>query len=310
MTEKGISRKRSARAPPGHRASIAREAQRGRAEFTNAPAPRSKRKRTVGGGGDRAYHQFTHAKTRLAKHAKRNAASRLERPLHQVRTPLTELVIEKTGNGLVRLAKETGLRIAMLSRMGSGELAPNHPAVVVVAKHLNVPVDQIAAMQHGAMLEGGYLDAALRKITKQVKKGRNGTAPGTAVVVASKPREPMRCNKLRGKPERFKLRESVRSIITTLNMAIMSGEPTIAPLPVEVAHALIADYLERAGLKPEYVLPPDSRRRSTQSDTHLLRRALQAGGRAAMPFMRREWQPGRECRWTAVLRPWRCHRRF
>jgi hypothetical protein len=59
------------------------------------------------------------------------------------------------------------------------------------------------------------------------------------------------------KRQTLDLREAVRGMLTTTNVAVMKGDRYVSNLPTRALYLVLTDYAERRGIKTAVVLHPD-----------------------------------------------------
>jgi hypothetical protein len=172
-------------------------------------------------------------------------------------TPFHKLVVSKH-HTLRGLARHLSIPINAMWRVSAGGMAPNHPVLEIIAPALDVPLEELAAMQQGKVLNAGWLKRAQRDIAKYQKKGRK---PGTAVVKhahhETNGKAPaVQYNRLGSKRTELQLRQSARAMVATLNISIMRGDTHMPPLPVGDLYLLLQDYLHEKGVKANVLVDP------------------------------------------------------
>lgn len=172
-------------------------------------------------------------------------------------TPFHKLVVSK-GHTLRGLATDLGIPKTLMWRASAGGVAPNHPILERLAPALDVPLDELAAMQHGKLLNAGWLKRA--HATKYQKKGKG--KPGLALVkhagheTNGKAPAAVQYNRLGSKRTELNLRQSVRVMVTTLNISIMRGDSHMPEVPVGDLYLVLQDYLHEKGVKANMLVDP------------------------------------------------------
>lgn len=155
---------------------------------------------------------------------------------------LTRLAAEK-GLTLKALAKKLKVKPGVLWTYATGKGNPNHPLLPRVAEALGVPLDTLQQMAKG---ESRIAHEVQKASTAVVVAPTNGTSNGHA---------PRKYNSLRR--QEVELRQAARSVLMTLNQAIMEGQEWSPPLSIAALHAVMQDYVNgRGGRGGTLVLDP------------------------------------------------------
>jgi len=182
-------------------------------------------------------------------------------------TPLGELLANK-GWTASKLAAEIGVKPNMIWKASMGVLAPNHPLLPEIAKALGEPLGKLAAMQDGKPLKPGMLLKTANQLG--IPLTENG---GKGLVLSSIEHGPGRengkngngkhpkgkygpQNRLGSKRTDAQLRQSIRALISTVNVAVMKGDTHIPPIPVADMYAILRDYVQEKGIKAEVLIDP------------------------------------------------------
>lgn len=145
------------------------------------------------------------------------------------------------------------LSASIVTQLLAGKLPPNHPYRPVVAGKLGVPAEELAPFCKGKPMTEAQVQRLTTRLT--IAKQRK---TGTALVHV--PKKGVRLT-ARGKRNSLKrqghdLREAVRGMLTTTNIAVMKGDRYVANLPTEALYLVLTDYAERRGIKTAVVLHP------------------------------------------------------
>jgi len=186
-----------------------------------------------------------------------------------VKNPLG-IHIHAAGRNMREVAERLHVPAAMLWRISTGLINPNHPLLPRLAKEIGMPLAKLVATATKPPLRERWLTQA------QQEYGGNGGRPvkrnGKAVVLASQIVDsgsrngehkrnvltgPIRTgpyNRLRKAED--EVRQATRVMITTLNMAIMGEHETIPPVPTTLVYLVLSDYLQEKGIKASVLIDP------------------------------------------------------
>jgi len=174
----------------------------------------------------------------------------LEKPAKQkanyIKTPFAKLADSK-GFTTRELAERLNVPQAYMWRVSCGVVAKNHPVLDVLATILKVEVSQLARL-----MKLKPLSQAFRERARKDLESRLTTAPGTAVVKVETNGhavEPRTQNRLGSKRTQLALRNAARTMVATLNVAIMRGHTHMPAIPVGDLYLLLQDYLQEKGVK-------------------------------------------------------------
>jgi len=159
---------------------------------------------------------------------------------------LTRIAAEK-GFRLGDLAKELGVKAGSLWAIATGKCAPSHPLLPEIANALDIPLRRLQAMCKLPGLSIGRPKAkrkekvlAVVHVSREHTHQHNGNGHPK-----NNGHHPRKYNAMR--KQEIELRQAARSILSSLNLAIMEGQQWSPPLPVAALHAVMQDYMNSKG---------------------------------------------------------------
>src|SRR5262245_35269929 len=207
---------------------------------------------------------------RVRGQIKRRAAKKEHTPIPagHVTTPFAKLAAEK-GYTLKQLAERLGAKPAFMWNVSCGNMAKNHPVLEALAKILDVEVKHLSRLMKKPAFNEGFYRRAQKDLLANLEAARDeSSGKGKSVVLAStevrsnghRPavvvHEQRAYNRLGSKRSSIKLRQSVRDMIATLNIAVMRGDSHMPAIPVEDLYVLLQDYVQEKGIKTVVLIDP------------------------------------------------------
>lgn len=193
------------------------------------------------------------------------------------KNPLGRL-IQSHGLTFAQLGDQIGIKTPVLWKASMGGLAPNHPVLPKIAEALGEPLGKIAGMQHGRKLKPGMRDKVARQLGIALSDTEKpDRKPGKGIVLGSLSSAPRDArgesngstgkhlvprgaygpqNRLASKRVQRDVRQSVRALVSTCNVAVMKGDSHIPPIPVEDMYAILQLLVTEMGIKVEVLIHP------------------------------------------------------
>jgi len=186
-------------------------------------------------------------------------------------TAFRRYVVTAHNIDLTPLARRASIPISMMWRVSCGQIAPNHPVLTVIANALNVDVSEIVKFCNPdeTPLKGNHIKAAEKLVKRYLATGgksRDRRKPGTSLVPVPTPHANANgnghhaavvYNRLGSKRTQLELREAARTMVGTLNVAIMNGDTHIPPLTIQEVYLVLVDYLQEKGVKDNVIVHPN-----------------------------------------------------
>lgn len=161
--------------------------------------------------------------------------------------PFQQFMREHGARSRFALSQKARVAFATVSALDAGKLAPNHPCRVLIARALGVNAEALADYCKGPALP----PRTVRQIRTWIE---NRGKRGTALVRVGKDVTTGKRNSL--KRQRFDVRQAVREMLTTTNLAVLKGDRYVNNLRTEALFLVLTDYAERRGIKVPVVLNP------------------------------------------------------
>lgn len=186
-----------------------------------------------------------------------------------------EQAVTNAGLKVHLFARAMGLTWERVSELREGRFPSNHPYIPRLAKYLQLPQETMQNLYCGgppitkestlkslttrlARIEKGAKKAVILHPTEsEPAKARRGHRVLATVQVSNgngRHAPVKRRNAL--KRGGHNLRQSVRGMLETTNIAVLRGERYVTNIPTEALYLVLTDYAERCGIKHTVVLHP------------------------------------------------------